>query len=145
MKKFIILLIAICCSAGAGWAQNNGKLPTINTSSKTTKGKMPTINTSSTNSSATPAAKPVQTKETPSAVKQNTQTTVAQPTNKQTTAKQPTVSQPTEKQPTAKTAVPITDSKKNETKQKSDVKPQTVTSPVKETPKLEDTRHERPL
>ena len=79
MKKFLLILILFTLT-GAVFAQNNGKLPTINTSSSKTapKSKMPTINAAPAEKPAPQTAKPVQKPvEKPAPVANSTETKAA--------------------------------------------------------------------
>lgn len=76
MKKFLLILILFTLT-GTVFAQNNGKLPTINTSSSKTapKSKMPTINAAPAEKPAQQTAKPAQKPvEKPAPVTNSTET-----------------------------------------------------------------------
>ena len=129
--KRIIILFFIFCIAGAGWAQNNGKLPTINTSSKTTKAKMPAINGVSNNNNASSTAKPAKVQETSPAAKQNTQPAAVQPKNTQPAATtQTTVAKPKETPANDSSVKPVSKEKANELETKTETEPKETAKPV---------------
>lgn len=94
MKKFLLILILFTLTC-AVFAQNNGKLPAINTSSSKTapKSKMPAINAMPAEKSVQQTAKPVQKPAEKSApVSNSTETKAAQTEDmaEPTQAEQPT-------------------------------------------------------